>query len=50
MGLLLANVVWAAWARDALAPWGWAPPHEQQPERFEQQLRPDALQVMRKST
>ena len=48
--LIGANVWWAAWARDALAPWGWAPPNDHQPERFEQQLRPDALQLMRKST
>jgi hypothetical protein len=42
--LLLANVLWVAWANDALAPWGWTPEHAQQPERLEQQLRSDALQ------
>lgn len=42
--LLVMNLVWAAWARDAFAPWGWAPEHPNEPERFERQLRPDALQ------
>jgi hypothetical protein len=42
--LLLLNVAWAAWARDAFAPWGWAPEQAQEPERFERQLRPDDLQ------
>jgi hypothetical protein len=45
--LLVLNVLWAAWARDAFAPWGWAPVHTNEPERFEQQLRPDALEPAR---
>lgn len=49
VSLLLANVAWAAWARGALSPWGWAPVHDHEPERFEQQLRPDALQHVRNS-
>ena len=45
--VLLANVLWAAWAQDALSPWGLAPVYDQQPERFEQQLRSDALRPVR---
>ncbi len=47
--LLVINVAWAAWSRDALAPWGWAPERHNEPERFEQQLRPDALEPARRT-
>lgn len=43
--LLLLNLIWAAWARDAFEPWGWAPQQSHEPERFDRQLRPDALQT-----
>ncbi len=42
--LLLLNVLWAAWAHDALQAWGWGPGPLHEPERIENQLRPDALQ------
>jgi hypothetical protein len=47
--LLVLNVLWAAWARDAFAPWGWAPERANEPERFEQQMRPDALEPARRT-
>ncbi len=47
--LLVINVAWAAWSRDAFAPWGWAPERLHEPERFEQQLRPDALEPARRT-
>lgn len=47
--LLLINGAWAAWSRDALSPWGWAPERHNEPERFEQQLRPDALEPARRT-
>jgi hypothetical protein len=42
--LLLLNVAWAAWSHDALQAWGWGPERIHEPERMENQLRPDALQ------
>jgi hypothetical protein len=42
--LLLLNVTWSAWSLDALQPWGWGPEPIHDPERMENQLRPDALQ------
>jgi hypothetical protein len=45
--LLLLNVAWAAWSLDALRPWGWGPEQPHEPERIENQLRPDALQPAR---
>jgi hypothetical protein len=42
--LLAMNVLWAAWSHDVFSGWGWGPESIQEPERVEQQLRPDALQ------
>ena len=42
--LLTLNLLWAAWTLGLFLPWGWGPEQDQEPERFELQLRPDALQ------
>lgn len=43
--LLLANLLFAAWVRGYLRPWGWQPADPREPQRLEQQLRPEALQL-----
>lgn len=42
LGLLL-NVVVLVWPWDAFAPWGHGPVQLREPERLQQQIRPDAL-------
>ncbi len=41
--LLLLNAAVLAWQWDAFARWGFGPNHEREPERLQQQVRPDAL-------
>jgi hypothetical protein len=43
--LLLLNVTWSAWSLGALQPWDLGPDQIHEPERIENQLRPDALQT-----
>ncbi len=43
--LLLANAGYYAWSQGALASLGWAPQQHSEPERLQQQLRPETLQV-----
>ena len=44
--LLLANGVYFAWSQGLLAAWGLAPVQQSEPQRMQQQLRPEALRVL----
>ncbi len=41
--LLLLNAVLLAWQWDAFARWGHGPQQHREPERMQQQVRPEAL-------
>lgn len=43
--LLLLNVITLAWQWNAFARWGWGPNVQREPERLQQQIRPEALQI-----
>jgi hypothetical protein len=43
--LLLANVTYFAWTQGALAKLGLAPAHQSEPERLQQQVKPELLSV-----
>jgi len=43
--LLLANAGYFAWSQGALSSLGWAPQQHNEPERLQQQLRPETLQL-----
>lgn len=43
--LLLANAGYFAWSQGALVSLGWAPQQHNEPERLQQQLRPEALKL-----
>jgi hypothetical protein len=45
LALLLLNLLCAGWSRDALASLGWSVTPYREPERLQQQLRPDAMQA-----
>lgn len=44
--LLLANVGYYGWSQGLLAPWGFAPHTEGEPERLRQQIAPQSLQIV----
>lgn len=44
--LTLANVGYWAWSQGLLASYGWAPAATSEPQRLQQQLRPEALQLL----
>lgn len=44
--LLLANAGYFAWSHGALAPFGFAPAVQSEPQRLAQQLRPEALRIL----
>jgi hypothetical protein len=44
--LLLANAGYFAWSHGTLAPFGFAPVAQSEPQRLAQQLRPDALRIL----
>lgn len=44
--LLLANGGYYAWSHGLLLPWGLGPSQQAEPQRLEQQLRPEALRVL----
>lgn len=44
--LVLANGVYFAWSQGLLAAWGLAPVQQTEPQRVQQQLRPEALRVL----
>ncbi len=45
--LLLANGGYYAWSQGHLRDWGFAPVQEGEPQRMNQQLRPETLQIQR---
>lgn len=44
--LLLANAGYFAWSHGTLAPYGFAPAVQSEPQRLTQQLRPEALRIL----
>lgn len=44
--LLLANAAYYGWSSGLLAPWGFAPQVEGEPERLRQQIAPESLQIV----
>ncbi len=44
--LLLANGGYYAWSQGLLLPWGLGPAQQAEPQRVEQQLRPEAMRVL----
>lgn len=44
--LLLANAGYFAWSRGTLAPYGFAPATQSEPQRLTQQLHPEALRIL----
>lgn len=44
--LVVLNAAALAWQMDVLAPWGLGPQNHHEPERLQQQLRPEAIQPL----
>lgn len=44
--LLLANAAYFAWSQNLLAPWGIAPAQQSEPQRLEQQVKPQAVRIL----
>jgi len=44
--LLLANGAFFAWSQGYLIPWGTGPAQQSEPQRLEQQVRPEALRIV----
>ena len=44
--LLLANAGFFAWSHGLLQPWGLGPAQQSEPQRLEQQVRPEAVRVL----
>ena len=44
--LILANGVYFAWSEGMLRAYGFAPAQQREPQRLEQQVRPDAIRVL----
>jgi hypothetical protein len=44
--LVLANAAYFAWSQRLLAPWGFAPAQQSEPQRLAQQIRPQAVRVI----
>jgi hypothetical protein len=44
--LVMANVLFWAWSQGGLRVFGWAPSDPREPQRVEEQLRPDALRLL----
>lgn len=45
--LLLANAGYYAWTQGLLKDWGYAPEEQAEPQRLQQQIRPETLQILR---
>ena len=45
--LLLANAGYYAWSQGLLKNWGFAPEEQAEPQRMNQQIRPETLQILR---
>lgn len=46
LALLLANAAYFAWSQRLLAPWGFAPAQQSEPQRLAQQIKPQALTLL----
>lgn len=46
LALLLANAAYFAWSQRLLAPWGFAPARQSEPQRLGQQIRPQAITIL----
>lgn len=46
LALVLANLVYLVWVQGLLAPYGFAPASQAEPERLEQQIRPEAVELL----
>src|SRR4051812_32224230 len=44
--LLLANAAFFAWSQGLLMAWGLGPPQQSEPQRVQQQVRPDTVRVL----
>lgn len=44
--LLLANAGYFAWSQNLLTSWGFAPAQQSEPQRIEQQIRPQAIRLV----
>jgi hypothetical protein len=44
--LLLANGAFFAWSKGLLAPYGFAPTSQSEPQRLEQQIRPETIRIL----
>jgi len=44
--LLLVNAAYFAWAQNLLAPWGIAPAQQSEPQRLDQQIKPQAVRIL----
>ncbi len=47
IALLLANAGYYAWSHGRLKDWGLAPEEQSEPQRLQQQIRPETLQILR---
>ena len=45
--LLLANAGYYAWSQGLLKGWGLAPEEQAEPQRMDQQIRPETLQILK---
>lgn len=43
--LILANAAYFAWTKNLLAPYGFAPASQSEPQRMTQQIRPEAMRI-----
>ena len=46
LALVIANVLFWAWSHGGLRVLGWAPNEPREPQRVEEQLRPEALRLL----
>lgn len=44
--LLLANALYFAWSQGLLLSWGWGPAQQSEPQRLQQQIRPEAIRIL----
>ena len=46
LAFVIANVLFWAWSHGGLRVLGWAPNEPREPQRVEEQLRPEALRLL----
>ena len=46
LALVIANVLFWAWSHGGLRVLGWTPNEPREPQRVEEQLRPEALRLL----